>query len=116
MAVPKHLGAYSLECYNSSGGDNPYPDGCTPYRNTFNAVVDEIDLRETYFPGWAAAVSEANAQGVMCSYNEIKQVPPSLLNLRSPSFADAFATFTHAQTITLTPLPTPSRPARSLKP
>ena len=54
MAVPKHLGAYSLECYNSSGGDNPYPDGCTPYRNTFNAVVDEIDLRETYFPGWAA--------------------------------------------------------------
>lgn len=75
MAVPKHLGAYSLECYNASGGDNPYPAGCTPYRNTFNAVVDEVDLRETYFPGWAASVSEARASGVMCSYNEINGVP-----------------------------------------
>ena len=24
-AVPKHLGAYSLECFNASGGANEYP-------------------------------------------------------------------------------------------
>lgn len=64
FAIPKHLGAYSVECYNRSE-ETEYPL-CETYRNTFNAVVDEIDLRETYFPGWEAAVKEAGAQGVMC--------------------------------------------------
>jgi beta-glucosidase-like glycosyl hydrolase len=73
FAVPKHLGAYSVECYNRSGATN-YPL-CEVYRNTYDAAVDELDLRETYFPGWEAAVREANAQGVMCSYNEINGVP-----------------------------------------
>ena len=74
MAVPKHLGAYSVECYNADGSQNSYPN-CEVYRSTYNAVVSEMDLRETYFVGWEAAVSEANAQGVMCSYNEINGVP-----------------------------------------
>ena len=67
MAVPKHLGAYSLECFNPTGGDNTYPH-CPVYRSNFNAVVDDIDLRETYLPGWRAAVEDAGCQGVMCSY------------------------------------------------
>ena len=68
MSVPKHLGAYSLECFNpGSSVAADYPN-CPVYRSNFDAVVDEIDLRETYFPGWQAAVdpSAANAQGVMC--------------------------------------------------
>ena len=74
MAVPKHLGAYSVECYNASGGANSYPR-CPTYRSSFNAVVDETDLQETYYPGWEAAVRDAHAQGVMCSYNAINGVP-----------------------------------------
>ena len=65
MAIPKHLGVYSLECYDPANG-GPYPN-CKPYRNTFNAVVDEMDLRESYLPAWKAAVISARAQGVMCS-------------------------------------------------
>jgi len=65
MAVPKHLGAYSVDSY-SPDGPCSYPN-CPVYRASFNAVVDEVDLRETYYPGWAAAVSEANASGVMCA-------------------------------------------------
>jgi hypothetical protein len=65
MAIPKHLGAYSVECYDPANGGG-YPN-CRPYRNMYNAVVDTMDLRETYFPGWEAAVSSAKAQGVMCS-------------------------------------------------
>ena len=74
MAVPKHLGAYSVECFNASGGANDYP-ACPVYRSFFNAVVDEMDLRETYLPAWRAAVVEGGAQGLMCSYNAINGVP-----------------------------------------
>jgi beta-glucosidase-like glycosyl hydrolase len=77
MAVPKHLGAYSVECYNASGGANTYPH-CPVYRSNFNSVVDAVDLRETYYPGWQAAVQDASAQGVMCSYNAINGVPACL--------------------------------------
>jgi beta-glucosidase len=80
MSVPKHLGAYSLECFNPDNSvASNYPN-CPVYRSNFDAVVDEIDLRETYFPGWQAAVdpSAANAQGVMCSYNTINGVPDCL--------------------------------------
>ena len=73
-AVPKHLGAYSVECSDPSGKSVEYPN-CPVYRSTFNAVVDEMDLRETYLVGWEAAAKEAYAQGVMCSYNEINGVP-----------------------------------------
>ena len=79
MAVPKHLGAYSVECFNPTGGPNEYPN-CPVYRSNFNAVVDDIDLRETYFPAWSAAVdpNQAFAQGIMCSYNAINGVPDCL--------------------------------------
>lgn len=72
MAIPKHLGAYSVESY-SPNGTCEYPN-CPVYRNQFDALVDSTDLRETYFPAWQSAVT-SGAQGVMCSYNSINGVP-----------------------------------------
>ena len=46
----------------------PFPLPFFLARSNYNAVLDETDLRETYFPGWQAAVSESRAQGVMCRY------------------------------------------------
>jgi beta-glucosidase len=43
--------------------------GPEPDRHTFDAVVDERDLRETYLPAFRAAIVEANAGSVMCAYN-----------------------------------------------
>jgi beta-glucosidase len=43
--------------------------GPEPDRHTFNAVVDERDLRETYLPAFRAAVVEGGAGSVMCAYN-----------------------------------------------
>jgi hypothetical protein len=37
MAVPKHIGAYSVECFNPTGGPNQMPN-CPVYRSNFNAV------------------------------------------------------------------------------
>lgn len=38
-------------------------------RHTFNAVVDERDLRDTYLPAFEALVREANVEAVMGAYN-----------------------------------------------
>jgi beta-glucosidase len=43
--------------------------GPEPDRHTFNAAVDERDLRETYLPAFRASVADANVQSVMCAYN-----------------------------------------------
>jgi len=43
--------------------------GPEPDRHTFNAVVDQRDLRETYLPAFRAAVVEGGVQSVMCAYN-----------------------------------------------
>ncbi|MGD8869488.1 MAG: glycoside hydrolase family 3 C-terminal domain-containing protein, partial [Gemmatimonadales bacterium] len=43
--------------------------GPEPDRHTFNAVVDERDLRETYLPAFRAAVVEGGVGSVMCAYN-----------------------------------------------
>jgi len=43
--------------------------GPEPDRHTFNAVVDQRDLRETYLPAFRAAVVEGGAESVMCAYN-----------------------------------------------
>ncbi len=44
-------------------------------RHTFDAVVSDTDLRETYLPQFAAAVKEGHAASVMCSYNRVDGVP-----------------------------------------
>jgi beta-glucosidase len=43
--------------------------GPEPGRHTFNAVIDERDLRETYLPQFEAAVKEGLVESVMCAYN-----------------------------------------------
>ena len=43
--------------------------GPEPARHTFNAVIDERDLRETYLPHFQTSIEEAGAFSVMCAYN-----------------------------------------------
>ncbi|UCF18768.1 MAG: glycoside hydrolase family 3 C-terminal domain-containing protein [Gemmatimonadota bacterium] len=43
--------------------------GPEPERHTFDAVVDERDLRETYLPAFRASIIEGGARSVMCAYN-----------------------------------------------
>jgi beta-glucosidase len=83
FAVPKHLGAYSVECYNASGGANDYPS-CPVYRSFFNAVLGNDEMREFYLPGWeqvfalpktSGSPAAPAPSGVMCSYNAVNGVP-----------------------------------------
>jgi beta-glucosidase len=43
--------------------------GPEPERHTFNAIIDERDLRETYLPQFEAAVKDGGAWSVMCAYS-----------------------------------------------
>jgi len=60
VATPKHYAVHS---------------GPEPLRHSFDAVVDERDLRETYLPAFEACVREANAQSVMGAYNRVNGHP-----------------------------------------
>jgi beta-glucosidase len=44
-------------------------------RHTFDARVDEQDLRDTYLPQFQAAVKEGGAFSVMCAYNSVDGLP-----------------------------------------
>ena len=44
-------------------------------RHTFDAVVSERDLRETYLPAFRQLVTEAKVGGVMCAYNRMDGQP-----------------------------------------
>ena len=44
-------------------------------RHTFDAVVSEADLRESYLPQFKTAVKEGGAYSVMCSYNRVDGLP-----------------------------------------
>jgi beta-glucosidase len=44
-------------------------------RHTFDAVIDDRDLRDTYLPQFEAAVREGGAQSVMCAYNRVDGAP-----------------------------------------
>jgi beta-glucosidase len=54
IATPKHFAVHS---------------GPEPERHTFNAVIDDRDLYETYLPAFEACVKEAGAYSIMCAYN-----------------------------------------------
>jgi beta-glucosidase len=58
--------------------------GPEPSRHTFDAVVSDEDLRQTYLPHFEAAVKEGGAYSVMCAYNSVDGKPacanPVLLN------------------------------------
>ena len=49
--------------------------GPEPGRHTFDAVVSEKDLRETYLPHFEAAIKEGGAYSVMCAYNSVDGLP-----------------------------------------
>lgn len=49
--------------------------GPEPSRHTFNAVVDNKDLWQTYLPHFEAAVREGGARSVMCAYNSVDGSP-----------------------------------------
>src|SRR6202050_4852925 len=44
-------------------------------RHTFDAVVSETDLEESYLPHFEAAIKEGGAYSVMCAYNSVDGKP-----------------------------------------
>src|SRR5215467_2267064 len=60
VSTPKHFAVHS---------------GPEPTRHTVNVDVSPHDLEDTYLPAFRAAVTEANAQSVMCAYNSIDGAP-----------------------------------------
>ncbi|HEX8190219.1 MAG TPA: glycoside hydrolase family 3 C-terminal domain-containing protein [Pyrinomonadaceae bacterium] len=49
--------------------------GPEPERHTFDAKVDERDMRETYLPAFRATILEGKAEGLMCAYNSLNGEP-----------------------------------------
>ena len=49
--------------------------GPEPERHTFDAVVSERDLRESYLPHFAAGIREGHAYSLMCAYNRVDGSP-----------------------------------------
>jgi beta-glucosidase len=49
--------------------------GPEPSRHTFDAVVSERDLRETYLPHFEMGIREAGAYSLMCAYNRVAGNP-----------------------------------------
>jgi beta-glucosidase len=49
--------------------------GPEPSRHTFDAVVSDRDLRESYLPHFEAGIREGGAFSVMCAYNRIDGSP-----------------------------------------
>ncbi|MGN1214244.1 MAG: glycoside hydrolase family 3 C-terminal domain-containing protein [Bacteroidaceae bacterium] len=49
--------------------------GPEPLRHTFNAMVDNHDLKDTYLPAFYRLVTEAKVSGVMCAYNSYNGQP-----------------------------------------
>ena len=52
-------------------------------RHTFDAVISDADLRDTYLPQFEAAIKQGGAASVMCAYNRVDGLPacasPTLL-------------------------------------
>jgi beta-glucosidase-like glycosyl hydrolase len=61
----KHYAAYSLEHWEGY-------DRCS-----FNAIVTEQDLQDTYLPAFESCISPSSAggSGIMCSYNAVNGIP-----------------------------------------
>ena len=49
--------------------------GPEPERHTFDAVVSERDLRESYLPHFEAGIREGGAYSLMCAYNRVDGKP-----------------------------------------
>ena len=57
VATPKHYAVHS----------GPESD-----RHTFDAVIDDRDLWETYLPAFRDSIQEGHAQSIMCAYNRFR--------------------------------------------
>ena len=57
------LRAVSLQTWNSSD------------RHSYNAIVSNQDLVETYLPGFKSCLKDAKVGSIMCSYNAVNGVP-----------------------------------------
>src|SRR5215831_18538513 len=44
-------------------------------RHTFDAVIDDADLRDTYLPQFEMAIKDGHAESVMCAYNRVDGLP-----------------------------------------
>jgi pre-mRNA-splicing factor SYF2/beta-D-xylosidase 4 len=62
-ATMKHFTAYDLEHWE--GYD----------RESFNAIVSQLDLVQTFYPPFQRTVQSGGVHGVMCSYNAVNGVP-----------------------------------------
>ncbi len=60
LSTPKHYAVHS---------------GPEPSRHRVNVDVSAHDLEDTYLPAFRAAITEANAQSIMCAYNAIDGAP-----------------------------------------
>ena len=60
IATPKHFAVHS---------------GPEPERHSFDAIVSERDLRETYLPAFRELILEGKAYSVMCAYNRTNGEP-----------------------------------------
>jgi beta-glucosidase len=49
--------------------------GPEPERHTFDAMVSERDLRESYLPHFAAGIRQGHAYSLMCAYNRVLGSP-----------------------------------------
>jgi beta-D-xylosidase 4 len=59
----KHFAAYDLENWHGIS------------RHSFNAIVSDQDLVETYLPPFESCIRDARGASVMCSYNAINGIP-----------------------------------------
>jgi len=57
IATPKHFAVHS---------------GPEPERHSFDAMVSDYDLRETYLPQFKACIEEGKAYSIMCAYNRFR--------------------------------------------
>ncbi|KAJ3695796.1 hypothetical protein LUZ60_001173 [Juncus effusus] len=62
-ACCKHFTAYDLDNWEGI------------VRDSFNAIVTEQDLEDTFQPPFKSCVEDGRATGIMCSYNEVNGVP-----------------------------------------
>jgi beta-glucosidase len=69
VATPKHYAVHS---------------GPESLRHSFDAVVSQKDLRETYLPAFEACITEAGAESIMAAYNRMNGEPCSA----SPTLLD----------------------------
>lgn len=57
IATPKHFAVHS---------------GPEPERHTFNALISDYDLRESYLPHFKKCIVDGKAYSVMCAYNRFR--------------------------------------------